>query len=50
MDFNEVAKQLGKRGGLKTKNTHSADYYRKLQKLSTEAKKRKKDRPIATET
>jgi hypothetical protein len=42
MDLSQVAKELGKRGGLKTKENKGLDHYRKMKQLSDEAKKRKK--------
>jgi hypothetical protein len=43
MDFKEVAKALGKRGGEKTRTEHGLEHYRRMKKLSDEAKKRKKE-------
>jgi len=42
MDIKEIAKELGKRGGLKTSQKYGPDYYRELQRKSVESKKNKK--------
>jgi len=41
-ELKNIARALGKRGGLKTSKRYGSDYYRQLQKKSTEAKKNKK--------
>jgi hypothetical protein len=42
MDLNEVARELGSRGGKKTLKEHGLEHYRHMKQLSDEAKKRKK--------
>lgn len=42
MEISEIARKLGKLGGKKTSEKYGKDYFRKLQKLSVEARKRKK--------
>lgn len=44
MNLSELAKQLGKQGGLKTKERYGNDHFKRLQILSTRAKKTK-DKP-----
>lgn len=44
MDIKEIARELGKLGGKKTAQKYGNDYFRKLQKLGVEAKKKKKER------
>ena len=43
MNYTEVAKQLGSRGGKKTLKKHGKGHFKRINKLSLEAKKRKKD-------
>ncbi len=38
----KMASRLGSRGGITTLQIYGSDYFRELQKRSTEAKKRKK--------
>ena len=40
--ISEIAQRLGKRGGETTSQKYGKDYFRELQKKSTEAKKLKK--------
>ena len=42
MDNKDIAKKLGKAGGIKTSQTHDKDWYRENQKKSVEARKRNK--------
>jgi len=39
--ISNIAKDLGSRGGTKTFKKYGSDYFRELQKKSTEAKKKK---------
>jgi len=41
-DLKKYASELGKKGGQTTYKRHGSDYFRELQRLSTESKKRKK--------
>lgn len=42
MELKDFAKLLGKRGGEKTKTEHGLEHFRRMKKLSDEAKRRKK--------
>ncbi len=42
-ELSELAKQLGKRGGEKTKKKYGPDYYKKLSKKGLAARWHKKD-------
>jgi hypothetical protein len=41
MDYSSVAKKLGKRGGLATRDKYGTEYLRQLSKKGVEARKKK---------
>jgi len=46
MNINEIAKALGSKGGLKTKEKYGIDHFKKLAQLSVEARKAKKNQNL----
>jgi len=42
MDYKEVAKQLGSRGGEKTKERHGVEHFKRISKLGAEARAKRK--------
>jgi hypothetical protein len=40
MDYTEVARQLGKRGGEKTRERHGVEYFKRISKKAAEARKK----------
>lgn len=42
MDFKEVARELGKRGGLKVASTHTSEHYREMQRKGVEVRLKRK--------
>jgi len=46
-NFNEAAKQLGKRGGEKTKATKGAEHFKRISRLGVEARRKKRRGVIA---